>query len=117
MFLPSHPIPSSATAPESINAPAADGPGESGPYVPAFRGVLPGGMSGFSAEAVAVNERERSCQVSLSVPGAADMTVVDAVAILDSGSGITSTSAGIAHKLQVAFPDVQVVGGMAHSRK
>ena len=115
--LPSHPFPSSATAPASINAPAADGPGESGPYAPAFRGVLPGGMFGFSAEGVAVDEREKWCQVSLSVPGAADMTAVDAVAILDSGSGVTTMSAGIANKLQAAFPGVRVLGGMAHPEK
>ena len=90
---------------------------ESGPYVPPFRGVLPGGMSGFSAEGVAVDERRKWCHVSLSVPGAADMTAVDAVAILDSGSGITTMSAGIANKLQAAFPDVQVVKGMAHPGK
>ena len=83
--LPPHPTPSSTTAPASVNAPAADGPGESGPYVPAFRGVLPGGMSGFSAEGVAVDEREKSCQVSLSVPGAAVMAVVDAVAYSTRG--------------------------------
>ena len=83
-------------------------------YVPVFRGVLPGGMSGFSAEGVAVDEREKWCQASLSVPGAADMTAVDAVAILHSGFGITTMSVGIANKLQAAFPDAQVVGGMSH---
>ena len=56
--LPPHPIPSSANAPASVNAPAADGPGESGPYVPAFRGVLLGSVSGFSVEGVAVDEGE-----------------------------------------------------------
>ena len=74
-------------------------------------------MSGFSAEGVAVDEREKWCQASLSVPGAAVMAAVDAVAVLDSGSGITTMSAGIANKLQAAFPDVQVVGGMAHPWK
>ena len=116
-FLPPHPVPSSANAPASGNAPAADGPGESGPCVPAFRGVLPGSMSGFCAEGVAVDEREKWCQASLSVPEAAVIAAVDAVAILDSGSGITIMSAGIANKLQAEFPDVQVVGGMAHPGK
>ena len=46
-FSPLHPIPSSANAPASVNEPAAGGPGESGPCVPAFRGVPPGSMSGF----------------------------------------------------------------------
>ena len=46
------------------------------------------------------------------------MTAIDAVAKLDSGSGITIMSAGNANKLQAAFPDdVQVVGGMAHPEK
>ena len=74
-------------------------------------------MSGFSAEGVAVDEREKWCQVSLSVPGAAVMAAVDAVVILDSGSGMTTMSAGIANKLQAAFPDVQVVESMAHPGK
>ena len=45
------------------------------------------------------------------------MTAVEAVAILDAGSGITTISAGIANKLQGAFSDVQVVRGMAHPGK
>ena len=40
------------------------------------------------------------------------MTVVDSAAVLDSGSGITTMYAGIAKKLQAAFPDVQVVGAV-----
>ena len=71
-------------------------------------------MSGFSANGVAVDECEKWCQASLSVPGVAVLAAVGAVAMLDSGSGITTISAGIANKLQAAFPDVQVVGGMAH---
>ena len=59
--------------------------------VPAFRGLLPGGMSGFGAEFVAVDEGEKWCQANLSVPEAADMTAVDAVTVLDLGSGITTT--------------------------
>ena len=74
-------------------------------------------MSGFSAEGVAVDECEKWCQASLSVPGAAVVAAVDAVAILHSGPGITTMPAGIANKLQAAFPDVQVVGGMAHPGK
>ena len=42
---------------------------------------------------------------------------MDAVAILDWESGITTMSGGIANKLQAAFPDVQVVGGMSHPKK
>ena len=84
---------------------------------PAFREVLSGGMSGFDAEGAAVDKREKWCQASLSVPGAADVTTVDAVAILDSGSGITTMSVGIANKLQAAFPDVRVVRGMSHPGK
>ena len=60
---------------------------------------------------------KKGCQISLSEPGAAYITAVDAVAIFDSGSGITTMSAGIANNLQAAFPDVQVVGGMAHPGK
>ena len=41
-------------------------------------------MCGFGAEGVAVDEREKWCQASLSVPGAVDMTSVVDVAILDS---------------------------------
>ena len=81
------------------------------------QGVLPGVMSGFVAENVAVDERQKCCQAILSVLGAAGMTAVDAVAILDSGSCITSMSVGIANKLQAAFPDVKVVGGMSQPGK
>ena len=100
-----------------MSAPDIVGPGESEPYVPAFRGVLPGRMSGFGAEGVAVDDREKWCQASLLVPGAADMTAAVAVAIFDSGSGITIISVGIANKLQAAFPDVQAVGGMSNPGK
>ena len=58
----------------------------------------------------------KSGQASLSVPGAADMTAVDAVAILDSGSSITTISVGIANKLEAACSDVHV-GGMSHPGK
>ena len=68
-------------------------------------------MSVSGAEGVAAAECEKWCQASFSVPGAADMIAVDAVAILDSASGITTMSVGIANKLQMAYPDVQVVGG------
>ena len=74
-------------------------------------------MSGFSAEGVAIDEREKWCQASLLVLGAAVLPAVVAAAILDSGSGITTMSAGIATKLKAAFLDVQVVGGMAHQGK
>ena len=40
-----------------MSVPGIVGSGESGPYVPAFRGVLPGGMSGFGVEGVAVDDR------------------------------------------------------------
>ena len=113
LSMPPHPLPSSVPAPASMSAPAVVGAGESGPYVPVLREVLPGGMSGFGAEGVAVDEREKCCQASLSMPGVADMMAVDAVAILDSGSGIKTTSAGIARKLPTAFPNVQVVEDMS----
>ena len=64
---------------------------------------------------IAVDDEEKWCRVSLSVPGAKNMTTVDAVVILDSGSGITTMSAAIANKLQAAFPDVPVVGSMTHA--
>ena len=53
----------------------------------------------------------------MSGPGGVDMTTDDAVAVLSSGSGITTISVEIAHKLQTAFPAVQVVAGMSHPGK
>ena len=53
----------------------------------------------------------------MAVPGAADTTAVDAVDVLDSESGITTMSVGIANKLESAFPDGKVVGGMLHPGK
>ena len=110
-FLPPLLCPSPATALVSMSGLGVVGTGNSGPYVPAFSGVLTGGIEG-----VAVDEREKWCQASCSVPGAADMTAVDAVDMLDSGSGITNMSVGIANKLQTSFSDLQVVGGMSHGR-
>ena len=100
-----------------MSAPDIAGSGESKPYVPAFRGVLPGRMSGFVADDGGRRRVRKVCQASLSMPRADDMAAVDAVAILESGSGITTTSDGIANKLQAAFPDVQAVGGMSHPGK
>ena len=91
LFLLPHPSPSPSKAQASMSALDIIEPGESGPYVPAFRGLLPGGISGFGAEFVAVDEGEKWCQANLSVPEAADMTVVDAVTMLDLRSGITTT--------------------------
>ena len=42
---------------------------------------------------------------------------MDAVAILDSGSGITTMSVRIANKLQAAFPDTRVVRGISYPGK
>ena len=58
-FLLPHTPPSPATARSLMRGPDIVGPGESGPYVPTFRGVLPGGMSGFGAEGVAVDAHEK----------------------------------------------------------
>lgn len=71
--------------------------------MPAFRGVLPGGMSGFNAEGVAVDAHEEWSQASLSVPRAKGMTAVDAVAIFDWGFGVTTMSADTAHTRQEDF--------------
>ena len=79
--------------------------------------MLPVGISGFDAKGVTVDEREKWCQVRLSVRRAADTKAVDAVVILDSGSGITTMSLGIANKLQVSFCDAQTVRGMSHPGK
>ena len=45
------------------------------------------------------------------------MVAVDAVAILDTGSGLSTMSEGIARKLQEAYPGVQIVGGMQQGGK
>ena len=42
-----------------------------------FSEVLPGDMSGFGDEDVAIDAHEKYCQPRLSVPGAADMTAAD----------------------------------------
>jgi len=115
-MLPPDPTPSAETAPAVMDGGAGVPPAPDGEYVPAFRGVHPGGTQAFRAEGVAVDDEEKWCRVSLSVPvgDPAEMVAVDAVAVLDSGSGLTTMTAGIARKLQAAYPRVQIVGGMRH---
>ena len=108
---PPAPFPSAETAPAALEA-SGHPPEPDGGFVPAYRGVKPGGMCAFEAEGVAVDAHEKWCRASLSVPGAADMVAVDAVAVLDSGSGLTTMSVGVARKLQEAYPAVRIVEGM-----
>ena len=120
ILLPDPPDPSASanTAPAVMQGGAGLPPEPDGDYVPTFRGMYPGDMSAFSAEGVAVDEQEKWCRVSLSVPaGERDMVAVDAVAILDTGSGVSTMSAGIARKLQEAYPGVQIVRGMQQGGK
>ena len=110
---PPAPFPSAETAPAVMAAPSvSQSPEPESSYVPAWRGVKPGGMCAFEAEGIAVDSTEKWCRASLSVPGSADMVALDAVAILDSGSGLTMMSAGIARKLQAAYPEVSLVEAM-----
>ena len=48
----------------------------------------------------------------LSIPGAAVESVCPVMAILDTGSGISTMSESVVEKLQAAVPDVQIVGPM-----
>ena len=87
-------------------------PPESGAPVTAWRALQTGEVTGFRAEGVAVDEKEKDCLADLSVPGAAVKSVCPVTAILDSGSGISTKSESAAAKLQAAVPDVQIVGPM-----
>lgn len=110
---PPAPFPTAETAPAVMEAaPGGHPPEPEGSYAPAYRSVKPGGMRAFAAAGIAVDNEEKWCRASLSVPGATDMVAVDAVAVLDSGSGLSTMSVGIARKLQQSYPRVQLVGGM-----
>ena len=63
-FLSPHPIPSSATASASINDRRLAGLGNRGRLYQLSEACCPVSMSGFNAEGVAVDEREKWCQVS-----------------------------------------------------
>ena len=87
-------------------------PPEAGAPVPAWRALQTKEVTGFRAERVAVDEKEKLCLADLSVPGAAVKSVCPVAAILDSGSDISTMSESVAAKLQVAVPDAQIVGPM-----
>ena len=81
---------------------------EAGALGPARRALQTNEVTGFRPEGVAVDRKEKCCLADLSIPGAAVESVCPVLAILDSGSGISTMS--VAAKLQAAVPDVQIVG-------
>ena len=81
--------------------------------VPAWCALQADEVTGFRAEGVAIDEKEKCCLANLSVPGAAVKSVCPVTAILDSGSGISTMSESVAAKLQAAVSDVQIAGPMA----
>ena len=80
--------------------------------LPAWRTVQTDEVTGFRAEGMAVDEKEKGSLANLSVPGTAVKSVCPVTAILDSGSGISTMSESVGAKLQPAVPDVQIVGPM-----
>ena len=81
-------------------------PLEAGAPVPAWRALQTNEVTGFRAEGVAVDEKEKCCLADLSVSGAAVKSVCPVTAVLDSGSGISTMSESVAAKLQAAVPAV-----------
>ena len=77
--------------------------------VPAWRALQTNEVTGFRAESVAVDKKEKCCLADLSVPGAILKSVFPVTAILDSGSDISTMLESAAEKLQAAVPDVQIV--------
>ena len=87
-------------------------PSEAGAPVPAWGALQTGEVTGFWAEGVAVDEKEKCCLVDVSILGAALESVCPVTTILVSVSGISTMSESGAAKLQTAVPDVQIVGPM-----
>ena len=81
-------------------------------HVPAWRALQTDEVTGIGAEGVAVNNKEKCCLTDMSVSGAAVKSVCSVTTILDSKSGISTMSEGVATKLQAAVADVQIVGPM-----
>ena len=109
--LPPEPVFSSGGVQETKSADTI--PNWTSEVVSSWRSLKPGEVSGFQSEGLHVDARERWCLADLSVPSAGAQGVCSVKAILDSGSGITTMSAGVAAKLQAMVPDVQVVRPMA----
>lgn len=78
----------------------------SGVAVSSWRAVAPA----FVSKEVEVRSGAREHLVDLSVPGDANPTVCPVTAVVDSGAGSSMITPDIARWLQVAFPDVTVVG-------
>ena len=84
--------------------------------VPAWRALLTEKVTGFRAENVAVDEKDKCYLADLSVPGPAVKSLCTVTVILNSGSGISIMSESMAQKLQAAVPDVQIVGLMTNDQ-
>ena len=104
----------STTVVPSVSSEPSPGrqPLEAGAPEPAWRALQTNEVTGFRAEGVAVDEKEKSCLVDLCVPGAAVESVCPVTAILNTGSGISTMSESVAAKLQAAAPADQIVGPM-----
>ena len=87
-------------------------PSEAGAPVPAWRTLQTDEVTGFGAEGVVVDEKEKRCLADLSVPRAALESVWPVTVILDVESGISTMSKSGTAKLQAVVPDVQIVGPM-----
>ena len=85
-------------------------PPKVGAPVSAWRALQTDEFTVFRAERLAINDKAKCCLVDLYVPGAAVKSVCPVIAILDSGSGISTMSKSVAAKLQAAVPAVQIVG-------
>ena len=75
-------------------------PLEAGAPVPAWRALHTDDVTGFRAEGVAVDDKNKCCLADLSVPGIAVESLYPVTAILDSGFGISVMSESVAEKLQ-----------------
>ena len=87
-------------------------PPKAGVVVRVWRAVQTDEVTGFRAEGVAVDEKEKCCLAELSVPGAAVKSVWPVTAILNSGSSFSNMSESVAAKFQAAVPAVPIVGPM-----
>ena len=79
-------------------------PPEARVLVPAWRALQTDEVTGFRAECVSVDEKEKCCFDDLSVPGAAVKSVCPVTMILDSESGISTMPESVMQNCRLPFP-------------
>ena len=114
--MPPHPIPSSATAPTSVNAQAADGPGKSGPTCQRSEACCPVVCLGLVPKAWLSTSAKNGTKSACRCPGQLIWRLLMLLPYSTRDLGSQPCLLGLKTSCKRHF-HVRVVGGMAHPGK